>query len=90
MTVTAVVDHAINMVEECRGTVECDCREQVCPESMEQLSSGIHTKDKRRNVQTLLHMCEHVKVFFPSMIHSKASNEADGWAGNGLMGAVRD
>ena len=59
MAVTAVVAHANNMMEECRDTVEFDCREKVCPESMVQLSSGTHTKGKRRNAQTLHHTCEH-------------------------------
>ena len=59
MAVTAVVAHANNMMEECRDTVEFDCREKVCPESN---GTAVHTKGKRRNAQTLLHMCEHVKA----------------------------
>ena len=70
MAVTAVVAHANNMMEQCRDTVEFDCREKVCPESMVQLSSGTHTKGKRRNAQTLLHMCEHVKALYFDDTHS--------------------
>ena len=78
MAVAAVVVHDDKLLEGCRDTVEFYCREQVCPESMVQLSSGLDTKGKRTNAQTLLHVCEYVEVFYLNDT-GQLSNEADGW-----------
>ena len=65
MAVTAFVAHASNMVEECRGTFEFDCREQ-CVSRINGAAVKWHSyqRQKRRNAQTLLLVCEHVKALY--------------------------